>query len=91
MRKAVERATHVEVPLPATVADFLAETDSCRRRNAAHTAAVDADLAAFLVSHEDNSLRHRAADNPHVPKALTLTLTADPKASSVSPYPSAWM
>lgn len=76
VRKAVERATHVEVPLPTTLEDFLAETDE-RRRDAAFTAPVDTALAALLATHEDSSLRHGAARNPHVPTALALALAAD--------------
>ncbi|WKX68658.1 hypothetical protein [Streptomyces sp. XD-27] len=81
VRKAVERATHVDVPLPTTVEDFLAETDERRRRDAASTAPVDAALAALLVTHEDGSIRHGAARNPHVPQALALPLAADPEPS----------
>ncbi|MFC9941441.1 hypothetical protein [Streptomyces pratensis] len=81
VRKAVARAAHVAVPLPTTVEGFLSETDERRRRDAAFTAPVDAALAAFLVTHEDSSLRHGAAHNPQVPKALALTLTADPEPS----------
>ncbi|MFF3691477.1 hypothetical protein [Streptomyces sp. NPDC002187] len=77
--KAVERATHVEPPLPTTVEGFLAEADERRRRDAAFTAPVDAALAALLVTHQDGSIRHGAARNPHVPAPLALTLAADPK------------
>ncbi len=81
VRKAVERATHVEVPLPTTLEDFLAETDERRRRDAAFTAPVDAALAALLATHEDSSLRHGAARNPHVPTTLALRLADDPEPS----------
>ncbi|MFE9799941.1 hypothetical protein ACFYP6_13815 [Streptomyces goshikiensis] len=79
VREAVERATRVEVPLPATVEDFLAETDERRRRDAAFTAPLDTALAALLTTHEDSALRHGAARNPHVPTALALALAADPE------------
>ncbi|MFD6277354.1 hypothetical protein ACFWFI_17550 [Streptomyces sp. NPDC060209] len=79
VRRAVERATHVDVPLPTTVEDFLAETDKRRRGDAAFTAHVDADLAALLMTHQDTSIRHRAARNPHVPTALALALGTDPE------------
>ncbi|MGW6877393.1 hypothetical protein ACWGHA_34270 [Streptomyces xanthophaeus] len=79
VRKAVELATHIEAPLPTTVEDFLAETDERRRRDAAFTAPLDAALAALLANHEDDSLRHAAARNPHVPTALALALTGDPE------------
>ncbi|MGP3683375.1 hypothetical protein ACTVZO_01470 [Streptomyces sp. IBSNAI002] len=79
VRKAVDRATHVEAPLPTTVEEFLAETDEHRRRDAASGAPVDAALAALLATHEDGSLRHGAARNPHVPTALALRLAADPE------------
>ncbi|MCX5015293.1 hypothetical protein OG765_30710 [Streptomyces sp. NBC_00555] len=81
VRQAVERATHVEVPLPTTVEDFLAEADERRRRDAALTAPVDTALAALLATHEDSWLRDGAARNPHVPTALALALAADPEPS----------
>ncbi|MFD7628403.1 hypothetical protein ACFV7Q_20575 [Streptomyces sp. NPDC059851] len=81
VRKAVVRATHVDAPLPTTVEDFRAETDERRRRDAASGAPVDAALAAFLVTHEDDALRHGAARNPHVPATLALALACDPDPS----------
>ncbi|MFF5970101.1 hypothetical protein ACFY7C_01100 [Streptomyces sp. NPDC012769] len=81
VRKAVERATHVDAPLPTTVDGFLTETDERRRADAAFAAPVDAELAALLVTHENGSLRHHAACNPHVPTELALTLAADPDPS----------
>ncbi|CAM5295472.1 hypothetical protein SAVIM338S_00370 [Streptomyces avidinii] len=81
VREAFERATRVEAPLPTTVEGFLAEEDEHRRARAAFTAPVDEGLAAFLVTHEDGSLRHDAARNPHVPKALAHALAADPEPS----------
>lgn len=77
VREAVAEATRVEAPLPVTVAEFLAESDPDRRGRAARTAPVDADLAAFLVGHEDRAVRHAAAHNPHVPTALALVLGSD--------------
>ncbi|MGW0790137.1 hypothetical protein ACWD04_18245 [Streptomyces sp. NPDC002911] len=81
VRGAVERAAHVDAPLPTTVEGFLAETDERRRRDAAFAAPVDADLAALLVAHENGSIRHGAARNPYVPTALALALGADPEVS----------
>ncbi|MBL1104529.1 hypothetical protein JK361_07950 [Streptomyces sp. 5-8] len=81
VRAAVERATHVDAPLPTTIEEFLAEPDERRCRDAASTAPVDAGLAALLVAHEDGWLRHGAVRNPHVPTALALTLAADPDPS----------
>jgi hypothetical protein len=78
VRAAVQRVNHVGVPLPTTIEDFLAETDERRRRDAAFTAPVDAELAAFLAAHDSDLLRHGAARNPHVPAALALALAADP-------------
>ncbi|MFE4692684.1 hypothetical protein ACFRH6_21870 [Streptomyces sp. NPDC056749] len=77
VREAVRRATHVDAPLPAAVEDFLAEANGRRRRDAASTAPLDAALAALLVDHEDSSVRHGVARNPHVPAALALRLGAD--------------
>ncbi|MGW0395871.1 hypothetical protein ACWDYJ_34375 [Streptomyces sp. NPDC003042] len=81
VRKAAERATRVDVPLPATVKDFLAEEDDRRRRDAAFKAPVEAALARLLVEHEDDWIRRAAASNPHVPTRLALTLATDPDAS----------
>ncbi|MGW6820525.1 hypothetical protein [Streptomyces sp. NPDC055005] len=81
VRKAVARATHVDVPLPTTVEGFLSETDERRRRDAACTAPLTPALSAFLASHQDDSMRHGAARNPHTPTALALTLATDPDPS----------
>ncbi|MFD5933498.1 hypothetical protein [Streptomyces sp. NPDC060333] len=81
VREAIARATHVEAPLPATVEDFLAETDEHRRRDAAFTAPLAPALSALLASHQDDSMRHGAARNPHTPTALALTLATDPDPS----------
>ncbi|MFF5699090.1 hypothetical protein ACFY62_20290 [Streptomyces sp. NPDC012793] len=77
VREAVAEATRVEAPLPVTVTAFLAEPDAARRREAARSAPVDADLAAFLVGHEESAVRHAVAHNPHVPTALALALGSD--------------
>ncbi|MEU9253803.1 hypothetical protein AB0D66_18335 [Streptomyces sp. NPDC048270] len=81
VRKAVERALHVEAPLPTSVDGFLSETDERRRRDAASTAPLDPALAAFLTTHADSALRHGAARNPHLPTTLALALAADPEPS----------
>ncbi|MET8716030.1 HEAT repeat domain-containing protein [Streptomyces sp. NPDC004735] len=77
VHEAVRHATHVDAPLPTTVQGFLAETEGRRRGAAASTAPVDAALAALLVTHEDSSIRHAAARNPHTPVDLALRLVAD--------------
>ncbi|AWZ04749.1 MULTISPECIES: HEAT repeat domain-containing protein [unclassified Streptomyces] len=79
VREAVERAGRIDLPLPTTLADFLAEPDERRRDDAAYRAPVDADLAAHLVAHADSSRRRGAVWNPHVPAALALTLATDPE------------
>ncbi|MFJ3842370.1 hypothetical protein ACIPY6_43805 [Streptomyces sp. NPDC090054] len=81
VREAAERAAHIVMPLPTTLADFLVEPDERRRQDAAYHAPVDADLAVHLVAHEDSSLRRGAVWNPHVPTALALTLATDPEPS----------
>ncbi|WP_405533768.1 HEAT repeat domain-containing protein (plasmid) [Streptomyces avidinii] len=81
VREAVERASRIDVSLPTTLADFLAEPDERRRDEAAYRAPVDADLAVHLVAHDETSLRRGAVRNPHVPAALALTLAADPEPS----------
>ncbi|MFF9010178.1 HEAT repeat domain-containing protein [Streptomyces goshikiensis] len=81
VREAAERAAHIDLPLPTTLADFLAEPDERRRDDAAHRAPVDSELAVHLVAHDDSSLRRGAVWNPHVPTALALTLAADPEPS----------
>lgn len=78
VREAFERVTRLVMPPPTTVGAFLAEADEDRRLAAARAAPVDADLAAFLVAHEDPYLRGRAAGNPHVPTPIALRLAADP-------------
>ncbi|MFF5808303.1 hypothetical protein [Streptomyces sp. NPDC012746] len=78
VREAFERVTRLVMPPPTTVSAFLTETDEDRRLAAARTAPVDADLAAFLATHEDPYLRERAARNPHVPTPLALRLATDP-------------
>ncbi|MFB7368926.1 hypothetical protein ACFC0D_03660 [Streptomyces sp. NPDC056222] len=67
------------MPLPTTLAYFLAEADERRRSDAAYKAPVDAALAAHLATHDDSSLRRGAVCNPHVSTALALTLAADPE------------
>ncbi|MFF5705637.1 hypothetical protein ACFY7H_24570 [Streptomyces sp. NPDC012794] len=77
VREAFERVARLMMPLPTTVDAFLAEADEDRRLGAALAAPVDAELAAFLATQEDPSLRERAARNPHVPTPLALALAAD--------------
>ncbi|MET9608259.1 hypothetical protein ABZZ17_24890 [Streptomyces sp. NPDC006512] len=78
VREAFERVARPLMPLPTTVNAFLAEAEEDRRLAAALASPVDADLAAFLATHEDPSLRERAARNPHTPTPLALRLATDP-------------
>ncbi|WP_309052582.1 hypothetical protein [Streptomyces sp.] len=73
VREAVAEATRVEAPLPVTVVAFLASPT----RGGGARRAVDADLAAFPVGHEESAVRRAVAHSPHVPTALARALGSD--------------